>query len=69
MVILINEDYWWVLLGWLFEFCGEWCFLYCVIWDGFEVVNFYVNCDDKGFMVIIVKSGNNIFGGFIEMLW
>ena len=68
-VILTNEDHRRVLLGWLSEFRGEWCLLYRATRDGFEAANFHANCDDKGPTVTIVKSGNNIFGGFTEMPW
>ena len=67
--ILTNEDHRRVLLGWLSEFRGEWCLLYRATRDGFEAANFHANCDDKGPTVTIVKSGNNIFGGFTEMPW
>lgn len=67
--ILTNDDHRRILRGWLSEFRGEWRLLHRATRDGFEAANFHANCDDKGPTVTIVKSGNNIFGGFTEMSW
>ena len=37
--------------------------------DGFQAQTFHSKCDNKGPTVTIVKSGNNIFGGFTETSW
>ena len=37
--------------------------------DGFAAATFHSKCDNKGPTVTIVKSGNNIFGGFTEVSW
>ena len=37
--------------------------------DGWHSSKFHTLCDDKGPTVTVVKNGNNIFGGYIEMSW
>ena len=37
--------------------------------EGFQAKTFHPKCDNKGPTVTIVKSGNNIFGGFTETSW
>ena len=37
--------------------------------DGFSAFTFHDMCDNKGPTVAIVKSGNNIFGGFTGNSW
>ena len=35
--------------------------------DGFKVDSFYKNCDGQGHTVSIVKSKDNIFGGYTDI--
>ena len=68
-VILTNENHRRVLKGWLLSQGGKWRLLFRASRDGFAVVAFHSKCDNKGPTVTIVKSGNNIFGGFTEESW
>ena len=37
--------------------------------DGWDSSDFHVHCDHRGPTVTVVKSGNNIFGGYTEKSW
>ena len=65
-VILTNRS---VLRGWLSSQEGKWRLLFRASRDGFAAAAFHSTCDNKGPTVTIVKSGNNIFGGFTEASW
>ncbi|KAL9954740.1 hypothetical protein ACROYT_G042314 [Oculina patagonica] len=67
--ILTNEEHRSVLKGWLPPQDGKWRLLFRASRDGFGVSTFHSRCDNKGPTVTIVKSGNNIFGGFTEVPW
>ena len=67
--ILTNENHRSVLKGWLSSQEGKWCLLFRASRDGFAAAAFHSKCDNKGPTVTIVKSGNNIFGGFIKESW
>ena len=68
-VILTNENHRSVLKGWLSSQEGKWRLLFRASRDGFAAAAFHSKCDNKGPTVTIVKSGNNIFGGFTEVSW
>ena len=68
-VILTNENHRGVLKGWLSSQEGKWRLLFRASRDGFAAAAFHSKCDNKGPTVTIVKSGNNIFGGFTEASW
>ena len=68
-VILTTEDHRNVLKGWLPSLDGKWRLLFRASQDGFTTATFHSKCDNKGPTVTIVKSGNNIFGGFTEQSW
>ena len=69
-MILTNEDHRSVLKGWLPSQEGKkWRLLFRASRDGFAAAAFHSKCDKKGPTVTIVKSGNNIFGGFTEQSW
>ena len=68
-VILTNENHRSVLKGWLPSQEGKWRLLFRASRDGFAAAVFHSKCDNKGPTVTIVKSGNNIFGGFTEESW
>ena len=68
-VILTNDDHRSVLKVWLTPQEGKWRLLFRASRDGFEAAAFHSKCDNKGPTVTIVKSGNNIFGGFTETSW
>ena len=36
---------------------------------GWDASRFHANCDNKGPTVTVVKSGNNVFGGYTEQSW
>ena len=58
-----------MLNGWLSLQEGKWKLLFRGSRDGFQAETFHSKCDNKGPTVTIVKSGNNIFGGFTEISW
>ena len=68
-VLLTNENHQSVLKGWLPSQEGKWRLLFRASRDGFAAAAFHSKCDNKGPTVTIVKSGNNIFGGFTEESW
>ena len=69
-VILTNEEHRRVLEGWLPEgLGGKWYLLFRASRDSFRASTFHSECDNKGPMVTIVKSGKNIFGGFTQRAW
>ena len=45
------------------------CLLYRALWNGWAAGNFHYCCDNKGPTVTVVKSGNDIFGGYAEHPW
>ena len=67
--ILTNEEHQSVLNGWLSLQEGKWKLLFRGSRDGFQAETLHSKCDNKGPTVTIVKSGNNIFGGFTEISW
>ena len=67
-VILTNEEHQSKLIGWLPQY-SHWHQLFQASRDGFTAQAFHAKCDSKGPTVTIVKSGNNIFGGFTENSW
>ena len=67
-VILTNEEHRSKLNGWLPQY-DKWHLLFRASRDGFTTQAFHTKCDNKGPTVTIVKSGNNIFGGFTENSW
>ena len=48
--------------------CDE-LLLYRASRDGWASTDFHDFCDKKGPTVTVIKSGNNIFGGFTERSW
>ena len=67
--ILTNEEHKRVLKDWLSSLQGKWRLLFRASRDGFESETFHSKCDDLGPTITIVKSGNNIFGGFTDVSW
>ena len=72
--ILTNEEHISLLLSWLPLLDSgkrRHCFrlLFRASRDGFAAATFHSRCDNKGPTVTIVKSGNNVFGGFTEQSW
>ena len=43
--------------------------LYRASRDGWASSNFHFCCDNRGPTVTVIKSGNNIFGGYTELNW
>ena len=68
-VILMNEEHRSTLKAWLPPQDGKWKLLFRASQDGFTAQAFHGRCDNKGPTVTIIKSGNNIFGGFTENSW
>ena len=68
--ILTNEEHRSLLNSWLHPAQqGKWRLLFRASRDGFAAATFHSKCDNKGPTVTIVKSGNNIFGGYTEVSW
>ncbi|KAL9954732.1 hypothetical protein ACROYT_G042305 [Oculina patagonica] len=67
--ILTDEKHQSILNSWLQVKEGKWRLLFRASRDGFAARNFHTKCDNKGPTVTIVKSGNNIFGGFTDVSW
>ena len=67
-VILTNEEHRTKLIGWLPQY-NKWHLLFRASRDSFKALAFHAKCDDKGPTVNIVKSGNNVFGGFTRNSW
>ena len=67
-VILTNEEHRSKFNSWLPQY-DKWHLLFRASRDGFTTQAFHTKCDNKGPTVTIVKSGNNIFGGFTENSW
>ena len=65
-VLLTNQS---LLKGWLPSQEGKWRLLFRASRDGFAAAAFHSKCNNKGPTITIVKSGNNIFGGFAEESW
>ncbi|XP_078350503.1 uncharacterized protein LOC144635272 [Oculina patagonica] len=69
-VILTNEEHRSVLKSWLHRHDGKWHILFRASQDTLSSRDgFHLTCDNKGPTVTIVKSGNNVFGGFTEVSW
>ena len=68
-VILMNKEHRSTLKAWLPPLDGKWKLLFRASQDGFTAQAFHGRCDNKGPTVTIIKSGNNIFGGFTENSW
>ncbi len=69
-VILTNEEHRSVLKSWLHRHDGKWHILFRASQNTLSRdYGFHLTCDNKGPTVTIVKSGNNIFGGFTEVSW
>ena len=43
--------------------------IYSASCHGWDASTFHANCDNKGPTVTVIKSGNNIFGGYTEQSW
>jgi hypothetical protein len=59
--------------NWLKEAVGVpydgYSLIYCASKNGWASSNFHNFCDKKGPTLVVVKSGNNIFGGYTEQKW
>lgn len=62
-----------ILTNWLQAKLASVTFTYTLIYrasrNGWNAVNFHSACDRKGPTITVVKSGNNIFGGYTEQSW
>ena len=67
--IVTNDEHQSVLKSWLPPHFGKLRLLFRASRDGFAAATFHSKCDNKGPTVTIVRSGNNIFGGFTEVSW
>ena len=69
--ILSNEQKQIFVNTWLKEKLNHSTFvlLYRASRDGWAASKFHAMCDNKGPTVTVVKSGNNIFGGYTDQSW
>ena len=67
---MTNEEHRKVLKGWLPKAMKDkWHLLFRASRYGFDASMFHSKCDQKGPTITVVKSGENIFGGFTEKTW
>ena len=71
--VILSSSQGQTLMNWLknipgFSLCDEFL-LYRASRNGFYSSSFHNCCDKKGPTVSVIKSGNNIFGGFTEQSW
>jgi len=45
---------------------AKWGILYKATRDGFKPANFHKRCDGKSPSLVVIKSGENIFGGYAD---
>lgn len=62
----INADQATRLADW---YGAGWKLLYKASRDGWNSTDFHNKCDNKGETVTVIKSGNNIFGGYLGTSW
>ena len=59
------------LLSWMLDQPGDakWGILYKATRDGFKPANFHKRCDGKSPTLVVIKSGENNFGGYTDKPW
>lgn len=59
------------LLSWMSDEPSDakWGILYKATRDGFKPANFHKRCDGKSPTLVVIKSGENIFGGYARKPW
>ena len=71
--LILSLEHRQILTNWLQAKLASATFTYTLIYrasrNGWNAVNFHSACDRKGPTVTVVKSGNNIFGGYTEQSW
>ena len=71
--LILSTEHRQILTNWLQAKLTSASFTYTLIYrasrNGWNAVNFHSVCDRKGPTVTVVKSGNNIFGGYTEQSW
>ena len=71
--IILSTEQQKTLTGWLKGTLTSASHNYALIYrasrDGWNASNFHAFCDRKGPTVTVVRSGNNIFGGYTEQPW
>ena len=45
---------------------AKWGILYKATRDGFKPANFHKRCDGKSPTLVVLKSGENVFGGYAD---
>ena len=60
-----------ILLSWITDFSGDtqWRLLYKATRDGWNPENFHEKCDGKCPTLVVIKSDDNVFGGYAEKPW
>ena len=71
--LILSLEHRQILTNWLQAKLASATFTYTLIYrasrNGWNAVNFHSACDRKGPTITVVKSGNNIFGGYTEQSW
>jgi hypothetical protein len=64
--IILNANHTNQLTAW---YGTGWKLLYRASRDGWQGTDFHAKCDNKGETITVVKSNNNIFGGYLKASW
>ena len=71
--VILSSSQGQTLMNWLKNTSGfsnrDELLLYRASRDGWASSNFHFYCDNQGPTVAVIKSGNNIFGGYTEQSW
>ena len=69
--IITSRDQEDTLLSWISEQPRDtkWSLLFKATRDGWDPAAFHKNCDGKSPTIVVIKSGDNIFGGFADKPW
>ena len=60
-----------ILLSWIWDQPrdAKWSLLYKATKDGWDPAVFHKKCDGKSPTLVVVKSGENVFGGYADKPW
>ena len=69
--IITSRDEENTLLSWITDFPSDtrWHLLYKATRDGWNAENFHEKCDGKCPTLVVIKSDDNVFGGYAEKPW
>ena len=69
IIASVNDEN--TLLSWMSDEPSDakWGILYKATRDGFKPANFHKRCDGKSPTLVVIKSGENVFGGYADKPW